>query len=1003
MIKLLNVSSLYSSLYAAVEYCKNNLNDRIEIVVPDKLSLFMEKFLFEQLNISASFNIKVSTLNRFAKKNLEIDKSHQISKVGSILLVNKILNENAEKFSLFNNKSYSFSYAENIFRTIGQLKASKILPKEMLKFNSADEQLNKKIADLSIVYEEYENGKAGLLDASDIFLMSTFNVLDGRSGAKILVVGFDDFTAIEYSILERLATNCELTIFNYYTKSGNKHIYNNEVFEQLKNIAYINELPFESESLKVAQSGLKNFLAENLFAVKNNKFQMKDELVKIYSLRSVEDEIELVARSIRSKILDGEKYKNFGVAIFNLENYQNQIQEIFSKYEINYYIDSEISINKSVLYKFFNSVLKYNLDGYGISHLIDIINSPFFNIESEKKKLLIEQLISVGFSGKVKANFGLLDEDLETQDKFIKMMSMLDFDKNFTTKQIVDKLKEICIQFNIDDKINELTSLCGDVQNRILLTKSKQAIFDFFTELEKFYIDADLEKLYEIYSHIPAVLKLNNLPLHLDCVKVVDANNNMEIFDNLFIVNCTQENAPNFKFDCGIILDNEIEKLTFSHKLSPTISHINKLSRLRLFNLITMFEKNLIVTYSKNPSEIIKEFTEKLMLSDGENDISIQALTMSDLPNNKALSKWDYISKICANNKKLNNIAEDIVKNKDYSQISKENLKIYDDFNTVSATLLENYFKCPFYMFLFNLLKIKPRLDNEIMSFDIGNVLHEIMYKYYKKQKQVGDIYEFCKREVFAFVDKDDRLKLNLNSPILINIIDEAVRVINGLNYLDENSAFVPFKFEHEFKGDKALKLKNVEIVGKIDRTDVSGDMARIVDYKSGKANSNLKELYYGNKLQLFLYSLAIENELNKKVVGGFYLPLHNKYTRDVKNNYSLNGYFVNEDFVIRAMDKNVQAGERSEIVDVSLTKDFKARSMPDNAQMENLKTYSKQISEKAVEEIKSGFIKPSPLDYSNACEYCPYTQTCLKSCKNLPSRKANSVNFDSFQEVGNA
>ena len=44
-----------------------------------------------------------------------------------------------------------------------------------------------------------------------------------------------------------------------------KHIYNNEVFEQLKNIAYINELPFESESLNVEQSELKNFLNENLF------------------------------------------------------------------------------------------------------------------------------------------------------------------------------------------------------------------------------------------------------------------------------------------------------------------------------------------------------------------------------------------------------------------------------------------------------------------------------------------------------------------------------------------------------------------------------------------------------------------------------------------------------------------------------------------------------------------------------------------------------------------
>ena len=69
MIKVKNVQSLYESLYEAVNFCKVYKNEKVEVVVPDKLSLFMEKFLFEHMNITASFNLKVSTLNRFAKKN----------------------------------------------------------------------------------------------------------------------------------------------------------------------------------------------------------------------------------------------------------------------------------------------------------------------------------------------------------------------------------------------------------------------------------------------------------------------------------------------------------------------------------------------------------------------------------------------------------------------------------------------------------------------------------------------------------------------------------------------------------------------------------------------------------------------------------------------------------------------------------------------------------------------------------------------------------------------
>ena len=154
------------------------------------------------MNINASFNIKVSTLNRFAKRCCIVDKEKQISKVGSILLIHRILNENFDKLEVLKNKAYSFSYAEDIFNTIGQLKASKITFEEMKKFKTSDVRLMGKVHDLAIVYEEYENGKAGLLDASDLFLMSTLTVSRGNENKQIVFVGFDDFTAIEYSIID---------------------------------------------------------------------------------------------------------------------------------------------------------------------------------------------------------------------------------------------------------------------------------------------------------------------------------------------------------------------------------------------------------------------------------------------------------------------------------------------------------------------------------------------------------------------------------------------------------------------------------------------------------------------------------------------------------------------------------------------------------------------------------------------------------------------------------
>ena len=363
--------------------------------------------------------------------------------------------------------------------------------------------------------------------------------------------------------------------------------------------------------------------------------------------------------------------------------------------------------------------------------------------------------------------------------------------------------------------------------------------------------------------------------------------------------------------------------------------------------------------------------------------------------------EFSFINKkleIAKNNK-------EIIKNKDFSLKNSENLQIFSNLDTISATTLESYFKCPMLNFFANIVKIKPRIDNEILAFDIGNILHEIMFKYYKYNKKITDIYDFCKSEIYKAVDKDERLKLNIKSPILVNLIDEAVRVINAVDYIDENSDFEPKYFELDFKNDKALKLKNISVIGKVDRVDVCNDMFRIIDYKSGKADANLKELYYGNKLQLFLYSCAMENVLKKSAVGSFYLPLHNAYTRELSNTYSMKGFYLAEDFVVRSFDKRLEAGMKSDIVNVKLNKAGEVGKMGGNKELNSaefswLKNYSKSVSENAVEEMKGGYIEPTPSGVSKPCEFCPYVHICLRKSNGIKYREARKIDLESFKEV---
>lgn len=999
MIKVVQTGSLSSALNYAGVFCTQNNGQKIDIVVPDKLSLYMERFIFEYLHISASFNINISTLNRFAKRNNVIDKTKQISKLGSIILINKILNQNANSFKVLVSHNYSFSYAEEIYKTIYQLKASKILPEEMLKFKSKNVRLTNKIEDLAIVYQQYEEQKAGLIDASDMFLLSAFNISEGRDNHKILFVGFDDFTAIEYSLIEQLAKDCDISIATYNSNTGNRYIFNDEVRQQLKNIAYINGLGYEEIDYKAEASPLKNFLQENLFATNKSSFSVKPDGVKVFSASSTGDEIEFVARDIKTKILNGEKFNNFGVAVFDLEGKINKIEEIFAKYEINYYIDSAMQINRSVYYKFLLSVFKFNYESNNLEHIIDLISSPFFKLEKEEKQQLILALTKIKFKGKSLKKLKFADELAPIVNNLEKFLSVLSFNKNMPLTSLKEFLFNSLTQIGVEDVLNELQANTN-LKNKLLLKKSYEEINNLFDEVLKFYPDITAEDFYQIYLHLAEVVEINNLPLTLDAVKVVDANNFNEEFDNLYLVNCTALTAPSLKHDCGIILDAEIEELNFAHKLAPTIAHINKLQRLRLFNTVLLFNKTLTVSYYKTQSELIKELCNRITISYNGVEIKLQPQYKNVFADYLALSKNDYLFAL-ANNKEAS---------KSLNNFNCSNTLPIFNIKTVSASFLEHYFACPFYAFLNDLLKIRARDESEFLAMDIGNILHEVVYLYYKKNKQVGDVTEFIKAQVNSYVDKEERLKINANSPIVSAIVNEGVRIISGLDYIDKYSNFKPKFYEYAFNGDNALNLGEANLIGKVDRIDTCNlgesdkdNSFRIVDYKTGNANANLSELYYGKKLQLFLYNLAIEKILNMQGVGSFYLPLHNKYEKKENFTYSLTGFYVKDAEVVDALDNRLLAGDKSDIVNLTKTADGGARRSSEKVVSAEefllLKNYSKDVANNAVKEIKSAFIAPSPLEGNTTCKYCPYAQVCLKKANNIKSRAKDEVKIGSFEE----
>ncbi|MFN3695636.1 MAG: PD-(D/E)XK nuclease family protein, partial [Ignavibacterium sp.] len=201
---------------------------------------------------------------------------------------------------------------------------------------------------------------------------------------------------------------------------------------------------------------------------------------------------------------------------------------------------------------------------------------------------------------------------------------------------------------------------------------------------------------------------------------------------------------------------------------------------------------------------------------------------------------------------------------------------------TYSATQLEEYAKCPFQYFLRRILFVQTIEEptEEIEAFELGSIIHSILYTFYKTLKEQNRKIENCSDEEFAeFVQlifsiaKKKTEHINFSSPYSF-FEYEKIFGINGnlkhsilYKFLEEErkdkEGFNPEFFEIAF-GKKAnssveVKLNDISFRGKIDRIDVNDEknLFKVIDYKLGGRKPSKEDLSLGISLQLPLYLYA--------------------------------------------------------------------------------------------------------------------------------------------------
>ena len=317
----------------------------------------------------------------------------------------------------------------------------------------------------------------------------------------------------------------------------------------------------------------------------------------------------------------------------------------------------------------------------------------------------------------------------------------------------------------------------------------------------------------------------------------------------------------------------------------------------------------------------------------------------------------------------------------------------------LAYTSLNTYNECKFKYYLKYILKLD--IYEDTFEAFLGTIYHHIL-TLYKNNNFDLDI-EFNK----YLENRELNLKEKL---LLVRIKRELKELIDILKKQDEYTSYKDELYEREVKVELKSK-RRVEFIGYIDkimyRKNIEDTYSSIIDYKTGKIDTNIEPMKYGLHMQLpvYLYLIHYSKLFTNPIFTGIYYQnilfpypsWDKKLALKDDTKYYLQGYSTDNLEVLEKFDNTYR--ESKFIKSLKYTDKFSHHSkIIDDDTMYKLVKYTKNHIEDVVEDILNSDFKIDPKVYIKeniSCKYCKFRDICYRKdsdIKYLP--KVDDLSF---------
>lgn len=1040
MINILTTNTLNAGMRAVIDQIAvNGLDEKHVVIVPDAHALSAEKIIFDRLDLKGSMNIEVVSFMRFASKTLQGKIGSTLSKQGAVLFFKKVINRCQGKLVHYGKSALTDGFAGEMYAVISSVRNNGIsiaqFEESLLKLSGTT--LNK-AKDILLLYKEYMEELGSFTDSTTRLEAFKSEIANSKKieGSYVYIYGFDSLSEKQIEIISALGRHSKgVTIGLAKTNYGANHeLYPFDVINRLTDYLKEQKVPYEVKDGSYERIKEPfNTLHQGLFMPTKPQFKKSGNGVVVFKERDVYAQYNAVAREIiRLVRREGLRFNDIAVVDCG-EPASMDFKEILMRYGIPHFIDERYPLTISLYSKFIVAILDTARFGYRLDKVRNLVKNPLFSTDFESICEFENYIIGENLNYD---NYKKPIEDERFEGFRHRMLALTTpFERGGRVDYFVDKIVEILESDEVKACFEEVIDL-EDATLRPLNEQAKDRIIYLLSEYKSLIGDEVMSPLLfkkTLLSSLEAE-EIALIPRYIDAVYVGTLRESCIIKEKaLFVVGATQENLPTQHGYQAIVSPLDMDKLTESGvKLYPTPIDRIREERFAFIDLITKTDR-LYVGYpeialdgSENkPSEVIKDTLRLLdtkLISLNEQFLGKATLTDVGLEDavghqNNAFYTYTYGDK----RERKGDLTERLVatlKEEERKLIGGEKRQLEavplkytfgEDMHS-KVSQIEQYFTCPYRHYLQYGLGLQDRKEGVLRVNDVGTFVHNVLEYYFKLT--LGKLRSMTEEEralaaerAISKVFDDEGLQYLYNDPSISYLLNrlrkECYTTIADLTKNVLKGDFDPSYIELEFSAKEGkvapVKFKtpygDVAFHGKIDRVDVlkgeKENLAIAIDYKTGSTKSSLSSVYYGQKLQLYLYLLVLQEVLELTPVGSFYMPVRSGYTSGGRS-YRFQGQVVFEEAIIKSLDREVvesvmldEKGKAQSSTVLPLNISFKNGEISSSGrnnkisreEMANVLRYVKEVVPIAIKEIVEGNVARSPIEGS--CANCAYRATC--------------------------